>query len=399
MEKKKLPLISVIVPIYNIEEYLQKCIESIINQTYTNIQIILIDDGSTDTSGNICDMYAKQDSRIEVLHKKNGGLVSARKEGVLIAKGEYVSFVDGDDWVEVDALERLMESGQDADIITCACCEEYGDYQIVKKNSIKEGVYRSEKSVLYQEMLMNKNFFEFGILPHLCDKVIRRRILLPNQMQVNDLISYGEDAACSYPCILDADSICITNIPAYHYRQRAGSIVKSNGGITKETLKIYYDILKNKFDSITCSKEILQEQLYYFMWFILLVKSYGCLNDNREVLIPFVKVKSQMKVVIYGAGGFGKVVKEYCDGSQKLDVVGWVDLHYEFYQNQGLDVVSIQQISELEFDCVIIAILNEKLAENIKDDLVEKGIDERKIDWVKKDVLATMQLPDWMVYS
>lgn len=395
MKEKKLPLISVIVPIYNIEEYLHKCIETIINQTYTNIQIILIDDGSTDTSGNICDMYKKQDSRIEVIHKKNDGLVSARKKGVSIAKGEYISFVDGDDWVEIDALERLMESGQDADIITCACFEEYGDYQIVKKNSIKEGVYRSDKSVLYQGMLMNKSFFEFGILPHLCDKIIRRRILLANQMQVNDLISYGEDAACSYPCIIDADSICITNIPAYHYRQRVGSIVKKSYIVQKDIFNDMYNILKSKFETVSNGKEYLFEQLHYYMWFVLLVKSYPRLNGTMP-LFPFAKIAEKKRVVIYGAGGFGKAIKIYCDESNAVNVVGWADLHYEVYQNQGLDVISIEQLKSLDFDYVVIAILNENIAEKVVSDLVNIGIKEENVDWIKKSVLQKAKLPDWL---
>ena len=97
--------ISIIVPIYNIEEYLEKCISSIIKQTYTNLQIILVDDGSPDGSPLICDEYAKKDRRVKVIHKKNGGLVSARKAGLKIAQGEYICFVDGDDFVSNDMLE------------------------------------------------------------------------------------------------------------------------------------------------------------------------------------------------------------------------------------------------------------------------------------------------------
>ena len=122
-------LISVIVPVYNIEEYLPQCIDSIINQSYGELEIILVDDGSTDSGGNICDRYARMDSRIKVIHKENGGLVSARKAGVNRAAGEYVTFVDGDDWIEQDAYQKLIDSGQGADIIAFACYEEYGDYQ------------------------------------------------------------------------------------------------------------------------------------------------------------------------------------------------------------------------------------------------------------------------------
>ena len=103
------PLFSVIVPVYNIEEYLKKCITSIIEQTYKNIEIILIDDGSTDKSALICDEFAEKDKRIKVVHKENGGVVSARKVGISIASGEYVVSVDGDDWIEKERLEHLAD--------------------------------------------------------------------------------------------------------------------------------------------------------------------------------------------------------------------------------------------------------------------------------------------------
>lgn len=103
-------MISVIVPIYNIQEYLPQCIDSIINQTYTELEIILVDDGSTDSGGSICDEYALNDSRVKVIHKKNGGLVSARKAGIRAAHGEYITFVDGDDWIERDTYQKYLKS-------------------------------------------------------------------------------------------------------------------------------------------------------------------------------------------------------------------------------------------------------------------------------------------------
>lgn len=100
-------LVSVIIPIYNVEQYLDRCLASILNQTYTNIEIILVDDGSTDNSGKICDEYVKKDNRIKVIHKKNGGLSSARNAGLDIAIGKYIKFVDSDDWLELDAIQYL----------------------------------------------------------------------------------------------------------------------------------------------------------------------------------------------------------------------------------------------------------------------------------------------------
>src|SRR5665647_2657921 len=101
------PLISIIVPIYKVENYIRNCVDSILNQTYKNLEVILVDDGSTDNCGNICDEYSLKDNRIKTIHKKNGGLSSARNAGLDVAKGEYIGFIDSDDWIEKDMYESL----------------------------------------------------------------------------------------------------------------------------------------------------------------------------------------------------------------------------------------------------------------------------------------------------
>ena len=114
-------LISVVVPVYNVEKYIDKCINSIINQTYKNLEIILVDDGSPDNCGNICDEYAKKDNRIIVIHKENGGVSSARNIGIKNAKGKWITFVDSDDWIENDYVEKLSKIGiqNKAEVVLC----------------------------------------------------------------------------------------------------------------------------------------------------------------------------------------------------------------------------------------------------------------------------------------
>lgn len=394
-KKKK---ISVIVPIYNVESYLEPCIDSILKQTYTNLEVILVDDGSTDRSGVICDKYALGDNRVKVLHKENGGLVSARKAGVMAADGEYITFVDGDDWIEFNTYGQLIQIGQGADIIVYACYEEYEDYRILKENKVQEGLYVSEneKEKLYETMFMNNGFFEFGVSPSLCTKLIRRDILTRNQAKVNDLICYGEDAACTYPCLLDASTICITNLSLYHYRQRQGSIVKNSNIMPRSNFIELYKCLHEKFGEFSLKGENLDKQLHYYMWFVLLVKVYGDFQTNMP-LFPFSKVRMGTKIAVYGAGAFGRVIKNFWEHLLGCSVTGWVDLHYETYQKQGADVICIDSLHQLEFDFLVIAILNETLAEKIKEDLVIRGIPEAKIDWVKKSVLAKTKLPSWII--
>ncbi len=391
-------LISVIIPIYNVQDYLTACVNSVLNQTYTNLEIILVDDGSTDLSGVICDRYAALDSRIKVIHKKNGGLVSARKKGLEYADGEYVTYVDGDDWIDENTYEQLISIGRYADIIAYGYYEEYEGYRVPKPNKIPEGYYSAPKelSKLYSKMLMCDNFFEFGISPSLCNKLIKREVLIENQKKVEDAVVYGEDAACIFPCIIDAESIFVSNLLCYHYRQRNGSIVRTNKPAANDNFIKIYHLLKKKFKKLDRKSEaMLNAQLKLYMWFLLLVKGYEKIQSG-SVLFPYEKVKAGMKIAIYGLGGFGNTLRLYCEQKEHIEVAVLSDLHYESLRKQGIDVISIDEAAEQEFDIMLIAILNEELAVKIKDEMVSKGISEEKIDWIKEKALTNTKLPQWI---
>ena len=138
--------ISVIIPIYNVAAYLDRCIYSVCNQTYHNLQVLLVDDGSTDDSLKICDYYAAQDNRIQVIHKSNGGLVSARKAGLAVATGEYIAYVDGDDWIEPDLYECMIKEMQDSqvDLVESDAFKDMGNDSILMQSKIPYGRYAAE---------------------------------------------------------------------------------------------------------------------------------------------------------------------------------------------------------------------------------------------------------------
>ena len=144
-------LISVIVPIYKVEKYLEKCILNIVNQTYSNLEIILVDDGSPDNSGKICDEYARKDSRIKVVHKLNGGLSDARNAGIEIATGKYIAFVDSDDYIEEKMISKLYDllKANDADVSACNICKFYEDKEIeLDENEEIVKSYPPEQAIL-----------------------------------------------------------------------------------------------------------------------------------------------------------------------------------------------------------------------------------------------------------
>ena len=210
-------MVSVIVPVYNVEIYLNKCIESIINQTYKNIEIILVDDGSTDHSGVICDKYAKRDSRIRVLHKENGGLSDARNKGIDISNGEYLSFIDSDDWIELDMIEKMYNNAIDnsADISICRFEFVHSRQAIINNFSDKITVYEGKDSILamYKYLVFAS---------HACNKLYKKELFKELRYPVGKLY---EDQFITYKLIWNSKKIVCTESKYYYYYMRNDSIV------------------------------------------------------------------------------------------------------------------------------------------------------------------------------
>ncbi len=384
-------MISVVVPVYNVEDYLEQCIESIAGQTYTEIEIILVDDGSTDRSSNICDAYAHIDRRIHVMHKKNGGSTSARKAGIRCCRGEYVSFVDADDWIEPDMFRIMLDQGAGSNIMVFAAYEESAVCQKIKGSSVAEGLYEGSSLMkLYGSMMMNGDFYVHGIPTNLWGKLFRREIIEKIQLGIPDQITYGEDAACVYPCLLNAQSVYVSNIPLYHYRIRQGSIVHG-GCIGIDNFRYLYAGLKKSF-RLHGQHVLLEQQLNYFIWQALLLKEYDII-PSPVPLFPFPKVEAGMKIAIYGAGLFGQTVRQYCLNSGIVSVCGWFDRDYQGYIQQGLPVDDPAAALDTDFDIMVIAILNMAVVRQIQESYTQSGISDLKIDSVSLAVLDHTALP------
>ncbi len=222
-------LFSVVVPIYQIEKYLEKCIQSILNQTYANFEVILVDDGSKDGSPLICDQYAQKDSRIIVIHKENGGLVSARKAGSDIAKGKYVVCVDGDDWIHEDYLAKMAKviDKHNPDVICTDFYFAYEDHMTEAHTSYRNGFYNKTEieTEIFPSLICGKGCKSFP--QSLWGKAFRSNIYKQQQQQMVSLrVIRGEDVACTYPIISKADSLYVMTDCLYYYRQNPTSITK-----------------------------------------------------------------------------------------------------------------------------------------------------------------------------
>lgn len=371
--------ISIIVPIYNIKAYFPQCIESLLYQTFSDMEILLVDDGSTDGSGKICDEYAQKDSRIRVLHKKNGGLVSARKAGLSMAKGEYIAYVDGDDFIEPDMYERMYRTmkEQDVDVVMCGRYEDTGDVSRKVFHGIPEGRYGKERLIrdVYPQMIAKEAFFEWGIFPSVWDKLFRRECLEQFQMEVDDRIVMGEDAACVYPCLLHAESIYILQECLYHYRQTVSSMVKKipDCETEREQFRIFYQTINKSFER---DIEIfdLRQQWKKYVLFLMVPRSDGLYKGYEELdyLFPFPKVKKGTDIILYGAGTYGQRLYRYLKRTGFCRVEAWVDQNYKQLQAMGLPVENPIVISDVPNAAIVIANTFEISRKKLYQELVTK---------------------------
>lgn len=246
MSKYEKGLVSLILPVYNVEKYLSACVDVCIKQTYKDIEIIIVDDGSTDSSGSICDEYAAKDARIKVIHQANGGLSEARNSGIKAAKGEWLAFIDSDDLVNVRYVELLLEAAvsNDAPMSWCAISEidengaKYRPHEV--NESISEcPIYDGYEDVskcnvkVFDKVEAEKQFYTmWGIQIALVawNKLYHKSLFKDEN---GDAILYAsgkifEDGFTTYKYIYQAEKVAYTDAPLYYYRQRAGSIMKKN---------------------------------------------------------------------------------------------------------------------------------------------------------------------------
>lgn len=211
-------LISVIVPVYNVEQYLPRCIDSLLAQTYRNLEVILVNDGSKDNSGSICDEYAGKDTRIRVIHKENAGLSSARNAGIDVASGEYLTFVDSDDWIEPDAYEHMLGLAREYDVkLVCA-----GRYDVDEETGTRQqGLCPPRQEVVSAVEIVRRIFVWENMDSGACDKLYHHSLFRQIRFPLGKIV---EDVPIMYLIVLDAGRVAMYDRPIYNYFHRQGSI-------------------------------------------------------------------------------------------------------------------------------------------------------------------------------
>ena len=225
-------LFSIVVPIYKVEKYLRRCIDSILSQTYSDFELILVDDGSPDAAPKICDEYAAKNDQIHVIHKPNAGLVSARQAGIAAARGDYILNVDGDDWITENLLEELQSvilKHNAPDIIQYNAYRVYADHQELSRSHLVPGYYNREeieRKIIPSMLYDRRQPFLVAMIPgYIWSKAIKRHILQGHYCSDTSVCKF-EDFACTYECIYFSNTFYYLNKPLYFYnKMNEGSIM------------------------------------------------------------------------------------------------------------------------------------------------------------------------------
>lgn len=298
--------ISIIVPVYNTEKYLEKCVDSLRSQTYQNLEILLVDDGSEDNSGKLCGRFAGEDSRIRVIHKKNGGLISAWKAGFAASSGAYVSFVDSDDFVDAEMIAEMAEHliGDDKEMIV-------SDYVIERDNGSHEYVWQELPPGEYP-----RKEIEEKVIPNLlgrekryltvsrCMKLIARGLIEENQKYSNPAVVMGEDVTVMLPSFIDCNRLVVMEHKAYyHYLYVKESMVHKYDKnlyqkvqLLKQTvLQIVNDKFAGKEQKLR-QKQLDQEMIFWMM-LVLKNEARGNPKGYRKNILTICKSEEIRKLI------------------------------------------------------------------------------------------------------
>ncbi len=401
--------VSVVVSIYKVESYLQACIDSILAQTHDNLEVILVDDGSPDLCPKICDEYADKDHRVTVIHKLNGGLTSARKAGGSRAVGEYVLYVDGDDWIDKDYVERMLaplEQGRLDAVVNIATYMNYEDgRQLERVTPMSKGIYREDRIVreVYPNYICEDRFYDTSLSTNLCLYLFKRDFLLDIQMQVEDEIAMGEDMALTFRVFLKAESVAVVAHFGYHYRQRSDSMLHKRVGDHFQRINILYRNLKaavrdcHNAVRATAMASKIPRGIFFTLWTAAPVRFASI---SADFLFPFPEVTAGSRVFVYGMGVVGRGIMEAIVESGKYELVGCSDQGWRKYSS-GFDmgngkicrVYAPEDLKNCDFDYVIIGVSRHGFRQQITEHLHGLGVPYGKIARLDQSLLIEENLP------
>ena len=376
--------LTVVVPLYNTREYIKECIQSIQNQSYTDIKIIIVDDGSTDGGELIAEEMASRDDRISVIHQENGGLSKARFAGIEACKTEYITFVDADDFVTKNSFvfaKEYMDLG--IEMIAFEIARYFNDSNIKIEGHIVETGYYDRKKIeeqLFPRLVWNFSSNTPGFECSQAVKIVKTELLKKVYDDREADVFYGEDIAITYPLIYSLKSLQIVKECYYMHRQRKVSecppCLKSDKCFD-ECYQLYKHLV-SKLCNGSYEESFRKQVDYLYIHLVELKKNaYGDTHSNNRFLFPFDKVPYNKKVLLYGAGDKGR---EYYNQLKKLNYckeLVWVDKNADNIENEK--VVDPSIVVDTKFDYSVIAIENREVCEQVKQYLILHNVKEEAI--------------------
>lgn len=260
-------MISIIIPIYNASQYLNECIQSVVNQSYKNFECILIDDGSSDGSEIICNQWAQKDDRVRVIHQPNQGVSKARNKGIAEAEGEYIAFIDSDDWIDSNYLNTLLQPIEEynVDLVVCGLQQHYSNGTF-KNYSYKAGIIHIEQQDTNAFTDINKKFLLFGPVI----KLYKRTIIQTHNIHFPPEYTYGEDLLFNYNYLEYVKAVYIVDQCLYHYRIIGSGTLSSIKRINQfEIDYAQWNILKNFFYRKNLWNDYSTSYLYHRLWWCM----------------------------------------------------------------------------------------------------------------------------------
>ena len=349
------PLVTIIVPVYNAQDFLERCINSVLAQEYTNLELLLVDDGSKDESGAICDAFASQDARIRVIHKENTGVSDSRNQALNQAKGDYLQFLDSDDWLTPDATRQFVRSAESyhSDMVIADFYRVIGDTISHKGDIEKEELLTREEFAGY--MMENPADFYYGVL---WNKLYRRDIIEKNQLRMDANISWCEDFIFNLEYLRHCHTIYALQAPVYYYVKTKGSLVNSQGTSINNTIRMklnvfeyYQQFYREVYDEK--SYEEIRFQVYRFLLtyakdgFVPPAFLPGGRKLGQERLTAVLPEALEGDSIALDYYCYRKLWEKYCEITAVKNDMTLDEVQVLVYLNQGLIIHDLKQLSDL----------------------------------------------------
>ncbi len=378
----KIETVSIIAAVFNTETYLEKCLSSLVKQSFADIEIILVDDGSIDESGKICDDYARNDSRVRVIHQRNQGVSAARKAGLAIASGEYVCFVDSDDYLELDCIEMMYNEivRYHVDFMHFGFIQRNTEGNIDLIVNFPELLFRfdrcDEKEKFLRRYVLDITSSEL-LAFSVWSKIFKRDFIHDVYSNIPNYIKLGEDALCFVYAIKNCSSFAAMPIAKYNYMIRGES--------ASHLIDIQYRINAFHFAHellLACDKcgflSLNDVIIRYFQALFYNADRRDGLS-LRKYIFPDKCIFRNKKIYIYGAGVVGRDFYDDFSQDTGIDLLGIVDRDWQTISLNDIEVQPVDQLQKAAFDYVVIAVYSPAVTERIVQHLCQMGISKEKI--------------------